>query len=60
MSQMTTQQVAEFLEVKVERVKRLARENLLIAKGEDAQGDPVFDQIDVEKYKELAKRLGGI
>ena len=50
----------EFLEVKVERVKRLARENLLIAKGEDAQGDPVFEQTDVEKYKELAKRLGGI
>ena len=60
MSQMTTQQVADFLEVKVERVKRLARENLQIAKGEDAQGDPVFDQTDVEKYKELAKRLGGI
>lgn len=60
MSLMTTEQVAEFLGVKVERVRRLARENLLQSKGDDAQGDPTFDKTDVEKYYELAKRLGGI
>ena len=60
MTPMTTEQVAEFLNVKVERVKRLARENLLVAKDQDAQGNPIFDKEDVEKYKELAKRLGGI
>ncbi|ALU42999.1 MULTISPECIES: helix-turn-helix domain-containing protein [Pseudoalteromonas] len=60
MTPMTTEQVAEFLDVKVERVRRLARENLLVAKQQDEQGEPIFDKDDVEKYKELAKRLGGI
>ncbi|WP_440055116.1 helix-turn-helix domain-containing protein [Pseudoalteromonas sp. T1lg65] len=60
MTPMTTEQVAEFLEVKVERVRRLARENLLVAKEQDANGEPIFDKADVEKYKELAQRLGGI
>lgn len=60
MTPMNTEQVADFLGVKVERVKRLSRENLLVAREEDAQGEPVFDQTDVEKYKELAQRLGGI
>ncbi|KZN28711.1 helix-turn-helix domain-containing protein [Pseudoalteromonas luteoviolacea] len=60
MTPMTTEQVAEFLSVKVERVRRLARENLLIAKDHDENGQPIFDKDDVEKYKELAKRLGGI
>ncbi|WMN58319.1 helix-turn-helix domain-containing protein [Pseudoalteromonas xiamenensis] len=60
MSLMTTEQVAEFLGVKVERVRRLARENLLVAKGQDDEGEPTFDKTDVEKYKELAQRLGGI
>ncbi|ATD07752.1 MULTISPECIES: helix-turn-helix domain-containing protein [Pseudoalteromonas] len=60
MTPMTTEQVAEFLDVKVERVRRLARENLLVAKDTDASGEPIFDKADVEKYKELAQRLGGI
>ena len=41
MSLMSTEQVAEFLGVKAERVKRLARESLLIAKSEDENGEPV-------------------
>jgi len=57
---MSTEQVAEFLGVKAERVKRLARESLLIAKGEDANGDPQFDADEVAKYKELAARFGGL
>ncbi|MEI5640578.1 MULTISPECIES: helix-turn-helix domain-containing protein [unclassified Pseudoalteromonas] len=60
MTPMTTQQVAEFLDVKIERVRRLARENLLVAKDTDGNGEPIFDKSDVEKYKELAKRLGGL
>ncbi|MCQ8878951.1 helix-turn-helix domain-containing protein [Pseudoalteromonas shioyasakiensis] len=60
MSLMSTEQVAEFLGVKVERVKRLARESLLIAKGEDANGEPQFDAEEVAKYKELAARFGGL
>ena len=60
MTPMTTEQVADFLGVKVERVKRLARENLLVAKDQDPEGQPIFDKSDVEKYKELAQRLGGI
>ena len=60
MTPMTTEHVAEFLGVKVERVKRLSRENLLVAKDNDADGQPIFDKTDVEKYKELAQRLGGI
>lgn len=42
MTPMTTEQVAEFLDVKVERVRRLARENLLVAKDTDASGEPIF------------------
>ena len=38
MKLMSTEQVAEFLGVKVERVKRLTRESLLIAKSEDSNG----------------------
>ncbi|MFY8273494.1 helix-turn-helix domain-containing protein [Pseudoalteromonas sp. SSDWG2] len=60
MDLMTSEQVAEFLGVKIERVKRLARESLLIAKSQDDNGDPMFEKTDVEKYKELAQRLGGI
>lgn len=60
MSLMTTEQVAEFLDVKVERVKRLSRENLLVAKQNDDAGNPMFDKGDVERYKELAQRLGGL
>ena len=60
MSLMSTEQVAEFLGVKVERVKRLARESLLIAKSEDENGEPQFDTAEVAKYKELAERFGGL
>ncbi|CAM2789811.1 helix-turn-helix domain-containing protein [Pseudoalteromonas distincta] len=60
MNLMSTEQVAEFLGVKVERVKRLARESLLIAKSEDENGEPQFDTAEVAKYKELAERFGGL
>ncbi|WP_371193651.1 helix-turn-helix domain-containing protein [Glaciecola sp. SC05] len=60
MSLMTVNQVAEFLSVQDLRVQRLERESLLLAKDKDADGNPLFDQIDVEKYKELAERLGGL
>jgi len=60
MSLMSTEQVAEFLGVKVERVKRLAREHLLISKSQDDKGEPLFDPEDVKKYKELAERFGGL
>lgn len=60
MSLMTVAQVAEYLGIKDVRVERLEREHLLNAKDRDAAGAPLFDQNDVEKYKELAERLGGI
>lgn len=60
MSLMSTEQVAEFLGVKVERVKRLTRESLLIAKSQDENGEPQFDADEVKKYKELAARFGGL
>ena len=60
MSLMSTEQVAEFLGVKEERVKRLARESLLIVKAEDENGEPQFDSNEVAKYKELAARFGGL
>ena len=60
MSLMSTEHVAEFLGVKAERVKRLARESLLIAKSEDENGEPQFDADEVTKYKELAARFGGL
>ena len=57
---MSVAQVAEFLGVPESRVNRLERESLLIAKDKDDSGEPVFDDQDVRKYKELAERLGGI
>ena len=60
MSLMTVAEVAEFLGVQAIRVERLEREHLLSAKDKDAAGAPLFDKTDVEKYKELAARLGGI
>ncbi|GEA12849.1 helix-turn-helix domain-containing protein [Alteromonas sp. KUL49] len=60
MSLMTVKEVAAFLDVQEVRVERLAREHLLISKDKDADGNPLFDRGDVEKYKELAERLGGI
>ena len=60
MSLMTVAEVAEYLNVQDVRVQRLERESLLMSKDKDADGNPLFDRQDVEKYKELAERLGGI
>ena len=60
MSLMTVAEVADFLGVSELRVERLEREHLLIAKDKDANDKPLFERADVERYKELAERLGGI
>lgn len=60
MSLMSVTEVAEFLGVKEVRVERLEREHLLISKEKSEDGKPMFAKEDVEKYKELAERLGGI
>lgn len=60
MALMTVAQVAEFLGVQTVRVERLEREHLLVAKGKDDSGSALFEEEDVKKYQELAKRLGGI
>lgn len=60
MALMTVNEVAEFFGVQSPRVERLERESLLMAKEKDDQGNPLFERGDVEKYKELAERLGGI
>lgn len=60
MSLMSVVEVAEFLSVPEGRVLRLERESLLIAKEKNASDEPLFDETDVAKYKELAERLGGI
>jgi DNA-binding transcriptional MerR regulator len=60
MALMTVSEVAEFLAVQDVRVERLERESLLLSKDKDDAGNPLFDRTDVEKYKELAERLGGI
>lgn len=60
MSLMTVTEVANFLGVQEIRVERLEREHLLTSKDKDAEGKPLFDKGDVEKYKTLAERLGGI
>jgi DNA-binding transcriptional MerR regulator len=60
MTMMTIAEVADFLSVQAARVQRLERESLLLSKDKDADGNPLFDQSDVEKYKELAERLGGL
>lgn len=57
---MTVKEVAAFLDVQEVRVERLERESLLIAKEKDADGKLLFDNGDVERYKQLAERLGGI
>lgn len=57
---MTVKEVAAFLDVQEVRVERLKRESLLIAKDKDVDGAPLFAREDVEKYKVLADRLGGI
>lgn len=60
MSMMSIQEVAEFLGVQETRIERLEREHLLIAKGRDDDGKAIFDRSDVERYKELSDRLGGL
>ncbi|GMM69764.1 MAG: helix-turn-helix domain-containing protein [Pseudomonadota bacterium] len=60
MSLMTVKEVAAFLDVQDVRVERLERESLLVSKDKDADGNPLFDKADVERYKQLAERLGGI
>lgn len=60
MALMTVAQVAEFLGVQTVRVERLEREHLLVAKQKDDNGGALFEEEDVKKYQELAKRLGGI
>ncbi len=60
MSLMTVGEVAEYLGVQDVRVERLERESLLQSKDKDADGSPLFDRQDVERYKQLAERLGGI
>lgn len=60
MSLMTVKEVAELLSIQDLRVQRLERESLLLAKDKDANGDPLFEASDVEKYKALAERLGGL
>ena len=49
-----------FRSVQDVRVERLERESLLVAKEKDTDGNPLFDSGDVERYKKLAERLGGI
>ncbi|MFT4926637.1 MAG: DNA-binding transcriptional MerR regulator [Phenylobacterium sp.] len=60
MALMTVAQVAEFLGVKEIRVERLERESLLVSKEKADDGTALFDEGDVQRYKDLAARLGGI
>lgn len=57
---MNVAEVAEFLKVSELRVERLARERLLMTKSNDAAGKPMFERGDVQRYKTLAERLGGL
>lgn len=60
MSLMNVKEVADFLNVQTVRVERLERESLLVAKAQSDDGKPLFAREDVEKYKKLAERLGGL
>jgi len=60
MQLMTVKEVAAFLGVPEIRVQRLERESLLVAKEKDIDGNPMFASDDVDRYKQLAERLGGI
>ncbi|BFT31675.1 hypothetical protein D210916BOD24_28510 [Alteromonas sp. D210916BOD_24] len=57
---MTVKEVAAYLGVQEVRVERLERESLLVSKEKDTDGNPLFDSADVDRYKQLAERLGGI
>ena len=60
MSLMTVKEVAAFLDIQEVRVERLERESLLVSKEKDIDGNPLFARSDVENYKKLAERLGGL
>ncbi|WP_218311028.1 helix-turn-helix domain-containing protein [Alteromonas antoniana] len=60
MSLMTVKEVAAFLDIQEVRVERLERESLLVSKEKDIEGNPLFARNDVENYKKLAERLGGL
>lgn len=60
MALMNVSEVAAFLDVQELRVERLVRESLLVPADKDAEGNPLFEQTAVEKYKQLADRLGGL
>ncbi|AXR07956.1 helix-turn-helix domain-containing protein [Salinimonas sediminis] len=60
MALMNVKEVAAFLGIQEIRVERLERESLLTAKDTGPAGEPLFEQGDVERYKQLAERLGGI
>lgn len=60
MALMNVKEVAAFLGIQEIRVERLERESLLTAKDTGPDGEPLFEQGDVERYKQLAERLGGI
>lgn len=60
MALMSVQEVANFLGVQPSRVERLQRESLLLSRSQDDEGQPLFDQLQVEAYQQLAERLGGL
>lgn len=60
MQLLNTEQVATLLNIPSSRVERLARENLLVPASQDEQGKPLFAAEDVNRYKVLAERLGGL
>lgn len=60
MSLMTVNEVASYLGLHDGRVERLAREHLLVAKDKGADGKPLFSKQDVENYKKIADRIGGL
>ena len=60
MTTMTVSDVAKFLDITHIRVERLAREHLLVPCDKDTDGKPLFAEEDVQRYKVLAERLGGL
>ncbi|MCC5450823.1 helix-turn-helix domain-containing protein [Rheinheimera sp. UJ51] len=60
MAIMTVNEVAHFLDITPIRVERLAREHLLVPCDKANDGKPLFAEEDVQRYKVLAERLGGL
>ena len=60
MSLMTVNEVASYLGLQSGRVERLEREHLLVAKDKSSDGKPLFSKQDVENYKKIADRVGGL